>query len=365
MGTDGGGDTGAVPAIPGTGPRAPGRPEIVVHARGCFQDGEDGRRTDWGGGGWFLAAAGIIGWNEIAPEPEAPRGRPQPGGNATAAGDRVAREAGQYVRTVPEPADRLLGVEPADPHAVAPRSRELVSSPRRRRPVQAVASVRSRGWARRRHRWRSWQQEARTQTWQRAVAGSALVAVSGALGLVAVQHPISMPSLSFDARRTDVVPQTRPVFAPVAVTVEQPQVATPLDSPLSGVAPGGVAGTRRPVSGTADAGVEEKTTLLPQTQRAREYARSRMAAFGWNDPNEMASLDRLWTRESGWRVDATNSKSGAYGIPQALPASKLASAGADWRTNPRTQIDWGLAYIHEQYGSPSKALTHRQSTGWY
>jgi hypothetical protein len=73
----------------------------------------------------------------------------------------------------------------------------------------------------------------------------------------------------------------------------------------------------------------------------------------------------MWNQESGWRWDATNPSSGAYGIPQSLPASKMASAGADWKTNPATQIKWGLGYIHATYGNPAGAWAHEQSHNWY
>jgi hypothetical protein len=76
-------------------------------------------------------------------------------------------------------------------------------------------------------------------------------------------------------------------------------------------------------------------------------------------------LVQLWNRESGWNYRASNSSSGAYGIPQALPGSKMASAGADWRTNPATQIRWGLRYISSRYGTPCGAWAHSQSAGWY
>jgi hypothetical protein len=95
---------------------------------------------------------------------------------------------------------------------------------------------------------------------------------------------------------------------------------------------------------------------------ARAIARSQLAARGWSD--QFGCLDRLWQRESGWRVSASNA-SGAYGIPQALPGSKMASAGDDWRTNPATQIRWGLGYIGSRYGGPCAAWSHSQSTGWY
>jgi len=97
---------------------------------------------------------------------------------------------------------------------------------------------------------------------------------------------------------------------------------------------------------------------------AQAIAQGMMAARGWDD-DQFACLVALWNRESGWRVNAENSSSGAYGIPQALPGSKMASAGADWRTNPATQITWGLGYIEGRYGTPCGAYGHSQSSGWY
>jgi hypothetical protein len=94
----------------------------------------------------------------------------------------------------------------------------------------------------------------------------------------------------------------------------------------------------------------------------RAIARAMLADRGWSD--QWSCLDSLWSRESGWRVHASN-PSGAYGIPQALPGSKMASAGSDWRTNPATQIRWGLGYIASVYGSPCSAWHHSQNTGWY
>ena len=87
-------------------------------------------------------------------------------------------------------------------------------------------------------------------------------------------------------------------------------------------------------------------------------------AHGWSE-SEFACLDELWSRESGWRVNAANSSSGAYGIPQALPGSKMATAGADWETNPRTQIAWGLGYVEGRYSTPCGAWAFFQSHNWY
>ncbi len=86
--------------------------------------------------------------------------------------------------------------------------------------------------------------------------------------------------------------------------------------------------------------------------------------YGWT-AGQFSCLDSLWTRESRWNYRAQNSSSGAYGIPQALPGSKMASYGSDWQTNPVTQIKWGLSYIKSRYGSPCSAWGHSESFGWY
>lgn len=97
---------------------------------------------------------------------------------------------------------------------------------------------------------------------------------------------------------------------------------------------------------------------------AKSIAMGLLPAFGWSQ-SQFGPLEKLWQRESGWNVHARNASSGAYGIPQALPASKMASAGPDWRDNAATQIRWGLGYIKGRYGSPAGAWAHSQATGWY
>ncbi len=104
--------------------------------------------------------------------------------------------------------------------------------------------------------------------------------------------------------------------------------------------------------------------VSPDPGSAQAIAYDMVMARGWGD-DEFSCLVALWNRESGWRVNAYNSGSGAYGIPQALPGSKMASAGDDWETNPATQISWGLGYIEGRYGTPCGAWGHSQSTGWY
>ncbi|WP_067876324.1 lytic transglycosylase domain-containing protein [Agromyces aureus] len=97
---------------------------------------------------------------------------------------------------------------------------------------------------------------------------------------------------------------------------------------------------------------------------AQAYAASAVARYGWDD-GQYQCLYRLWMRESSWRADAYNASSGAYGIPQSLPGSKMAAAGADWRTNANTQIEWGLSYISSRYGSPCAAWAHSEAVNWY
>lgn len=118
-------------------------------------------------------------------------------------------------------------------------------------------------------------------------------------------------------------------------------------------------------------GVTERPVVVPvpasvsvDPGSAQEIALAKLTARGW-DAAEFSCLVALWTRESNWRVDAHNTSSGAYGIPQALPGDKMATAGADWRTNPATQIEWGLGYIAGRYGTPCGAWAHSEARGWY
>jgi hypothetical protein len=96
----------------------------------------------------------------------------------------------------------------------------------------------------------------------------------------------------------------------------------------------------------------------------RQIAWSLLKSHGWTT-GQFAYLNLLWIRESGWNPYASNPYSGAYGIPQALPGSKMASAGPAWRTNARTQILWGMHYIKVRYHTPYGAWRHELIYGWY
>lgn len=130
-------------------------------------------------------------------------------------------------------------------------------------------------------------------------------------------------------------------------------------------------------SDTRDAADPEKEALLDPGQPAAEtgeqklsaadpksIARALLADYGFS-ASQFGCLESLWQKESGWNPHAQNPSSGAYGIPQSLPGSKMASVASDWRTNPVTQIKWGLGYIQGRYGSPCAAWGHSQRVGWY
>lgn len=111
--------------------------------------------------------------------------------------------------------------------------------------------------------------------------------------------------------------------------------------------------------------IENDWRVLPLKEiNYRAYAEAQL------EPDQWICLDELWQRESSWQTKkrpwrATNRSSGAYGIPQALPAEKMQSAGYDWRWNPITQVKWGLNYIKKRYDTPCKALAHHDKKGWY
>ncbi|WP_309616585.1 transglycosylase SLT domain-containing protein [Salinibacterium sp.] len=103
---------------------------------------------------------------------------------------------------------------------------------------------------------------------------------------------------------------------------------------------------------------------VPDPGSAQAVAYGILKSMGMGD-DQYSCLVALWARESGWNVYAFNESSGAYGIPQSLPGDKMASAGADWATNPATQISWGLSYIQSRYATPCGAWEHSENKGWY
>lgn len=147
----------------------------------------------------------------------------------------------------------------------------------------------------------------------------------------------------------------------------QPRQATAV-SPASLITPAGLADPVGPPSLPSSgrdglalfAGAAARLATAP-----RQIARGLMPRFHWSVGKQFKYLNWLWSRESSWDRYAENPYTGAYGIPQAVPGSKMSSAGPDWRSNPATQIRWGLDYIQGRYGSPLRAWDHELAYGWY
>ena len=126
----------------------------------------------------------------------------------------------------------------------------------------------------------------------------------------------------------------------------------------------------RAAAARAAAARKQQAPARPAAQPAtasgspQQIAEGMLGSYGWSS-SQFSCLQPLWNAESGWNASASNPSSGAYGIPQALPGSKMASAGPDWQTSAATQIRWGLGYIRSVYGSPCAAWSHEQADGWY
>ncbi|WP_171046687.1 hypothetical protein [Pseudarthrobacter sp. NamE5] len=159
------------------------------------------------------------------------------------------------------------------------------------------------------------------------------------------------------AEPINVVPQAaEPAPAPAA---EPAPAAAPEPAPASAPAP-----EPAPAPAPAPAPEPAPVVAVNDPAGAQAYAAGQLASYGWAQ-DQMQCLVTLWDKESDWTTTATNPSSGAYGIVQSLPAEKMASAGADYLTNYRTQINWGLDYIQERYQSPCGALNFHYANNWY
>lgn len=182
-------------------------------------------------------------------------------------------------------------------------------------------------------------------------------------GTARLRLAVSTPAVALVAM-AGALAGTLPAGAAVSAPASPAAVSAPaaaaraltLDAALSG-SPGAVAPS---VSGGTSGGSRGR-----RHQSARQIAWAMLRHFHWSSRHQYPSLNKLWSRESGWNVHASNPYSGAYGIPQAVPGSKMASAGKSWRSSARTQIRWGLRYIRDRYGSPRQAWRHETSVGWY
>ena len=164
---------------------------------------------------------------------------------------------------------------------------------------------------------------------------------------VRVDSQISAPpGASVEAQSAEVEPAEAPAPAPAPAAAPAP-APEPVPAPAAAPAP-----------------APEPVKPVDDPAGAQAYAASQLGSYGWAS-GQMQCLMKLWTKESDWKTTATNKSSGAYGVVQSLPAEKMASAGADYRTNYETQINWGLNYVKERYGSPCGALNFHVAHNWY
>ena len=187
-----------------------------------------------------------------------------------------------------------------------------------------------------------------------APVSSAFSAVQ-AIGMV----PGSRTMATLEAERTQLVAMT--TAARTLTVVAKPKLAKPAE--VAAANPG-TTGSSGSTGSSGGSGIIYVTSTPPDPGSAQSIAYNMLASFGFSPTTFFGCLKDMWDRESGWRYDAEN-PSGAYGIPQALPGSKMASAGADWQTNPATQIKWGLGYIKAIYGDPCKAWAFWQVNHYY
>lgn len=171
--------------------------------------------------------------------------------------------------------------------------------------------------------------------------------------------PLPGPTVTKTITPTPSAPPTSkaPTPSKPPATSEPPASKTPQPTPTAlkkttSARPAAPKTTRPPTQAS-------RSTNRATASSPRGYARSALSA------GQFSCLNALAIRESGWNVYATNPSSGAYGIPQALPGSKMASAGSDWRTNGVTQVKWMISYVNARYGSPCGAWGFWQSHHWY
>ncbi|WP_346986697.1 lytic transglycosylase domain-containing protein [Agrococcus sp. ARC_14] len=188
-----------------------------------------------------------------------------------------------------------------------------------------------------------------------AAAGFVLVTLAASPSTEVMAEPASLQSENRPGQALDEVTGAQAALVRDDIIVHTP-TPTPTPEPVEAAASSG--------GGGAAASIDIPRAVAPNPGSAQAVAREMVLARGWGE-DQYSCLYNLWQRESNWNVYAQNSSSGAYGIPQSLPGSKMATAGADWQTNAATQITWGLGYIAGRYGTPCGAWGHSQSVGWY
>ena len=184
----------------------------------------------------------------------------------------------------------------------------------------------------------------------------AILGVSSSLLLIATLLP------SANALESPVV-STVEVEAQKTASIVEPETVAALfgEDDLTATASGAIFSTQMALVSAVSRQVELARTPIGAKKVARSIL---MDEYGFSE-KEYKCLNQLWTKESNWNYKSRNKKSGAHGIPQALPASKMNVVSTDWRTNPVTQIRWGLRYISIRYETPCKALSKHKRSNWY
>jgi hypothetical protein len=184
----------------------------------------------------------------------------------------------------------------------------------------------------------------------------AVLAVSSSLLLIATLLPTAN---ALELSLTSTVD----VSAPQAASIVEPQTVAGLfgEDDLTATASGAIFSTQMALVSAVSRQVELARTPIGAKKVARSIL---MDEYGFAE-KEYKCLNQLWTKESNWNYKARNKNSGAHGIPQALPASKMNVVSTDWRTNPVTQIRWGLRYISIRYETPCKALSKHKRSNYY
>jgi soluble lytic murein transglycosylase-like protein len=188
--------------------------------------------------------------------------------------------------------------------------------------------------------------------------GSGAFSAADAIEAVPGSHTMAL----LEAEREQMIAMT--AAARTLTVVAEPKLTSPVQVAAATVATTGSGAAASTGTTAGGSGVIYVTSSPPDPGTAQSTAYGIMASFGFNPATYFGCLLDIWNRESGWRYDAEN-PSGAYGIPQALPGSKMASAGADWQTDPATQIRWGLGYIKNVYGNPCSAWAFEEANGYY
>jgi hypothetical protein len=195
--------------------------------------------------------------------------------------------------------------------------------------------------------------------------GAAYLATGDQLGPDVAQAAYSVPAQPLTSEQVAAADAQSSADAADAAAIDAlEERAAAADEARALAAEQAAAAERAEAARQAAAEKASRDALRAAIEDPRGAARVLVSERGWSS-EQFSCLDSLWTKESNWRVDADNPSSSAYGIPQALPGSKMASAGADWETNPVTQITWGLEYIADSYGTPCAAWSHSRSHNWY